>query len=152
VTWTIIVAASAAALVLAAGALLTDIGPWYRNLRKPAWQPPDWAFGPAWTIIMALVAVAGVLGWRAARGHHEHTLLIALFLINGTLHVSWSLLFFRLKRPDWALVEVVLFWLSIVAITVFLCSISYGAVDDSLSELGVVRCFPQFGHSASEWK
>jgi tryptophan-rich sensory protein len=136
--WTIVVAGSAALLVLACGGLLTNIGPWYRNLRKPAWQPPDWAFGPAWTIIMTLVAVAGVLGWRAARGTQEHTLLIVLFLINGMLHVSWSLLFFRLQRPDWALAEVVLFWLSIVAIIVALWPVSHGAVLAMMPYIGWV--------------
>lgn len=125
--WTIAVAGSAALFVLAAGALLTNIGPWYRALRKPSWQPPDWAFGPAWTIIMALVAIGGVLGWRAATTTRERALLIVLFMINGTLHVSWSLLFFRLRRPDWSLIEVVVFWLSIVALVVALWPLSHNA-------------------------
>jgi benzodiazapine receptor len=127
VTWTIIVAGSAACLVLLTGGLLTTIGPWYRALRKPTWQPPDWAFGPAWAIIMALVATGGALGWQAATNARQHGLLIALFLINGTLHVTWSLLFFRLRRPDWALVEVALFWVSIAALVVALWPISHRA-------------------------
>lgn len=112
----VIVAACAAVFVLAAGGALTTIGPWYENLRKPSWQPPKWAFAPAWTIIMALVAVGGVLGWRATADARAHALLIALFTINGVFHVGWSLLFFRLRRPDWALAEVVLLWLSIAAL------------------------------------
>jgi translocator protein len=127
VNWTIAVAACAALLVLAAGALLTTIGPWYRALRKPSWQPPDWAFGPAWTIIMALVATGGVLGWRATTTARERSLLILLFLINGILHVSWSLLFFRLRRPDWSLIEVAVFWLSIAALIVALWPLSHHA-------------------------
>ncbi len=118
------VAASAAVLVLAAGGLLTNIGPWYRNLRKPSWQPPDWLFGPAWTVIMTLVAVAGVLAWRAAGAPPRHSLLLVLFSINGALHVSWSLLFFRLRRPDWALLEVAAFWLSIVALVLVILPLS----------------------------
>ncbi|MFN3450511.1 MAG: tryptophan-rich sensory protein, partial [Sphingorhabdus sp.] len=39
-----------------AGGILTTIGPWYRNLKKPSWQPPDWLFGPAWTLILGLSA------------------------------------------------------------------------------------------------
>ena len=113
--WQIAVAGAAAGFVLVAGALLTTIGPWYHALRKPSWQPPDWAFGPAWTLIMTLVAIGGVLGWRNA-GLPAREWLIALFTINGALHVGWSVLFFRLRRPDWALAEVLPFWLSIAAL------------------------------------
>jgi benzodiazapine receptor len=116
----IAVAAAAAVFVLAAGAFLTTIGPWYRALRKPTWQPPDWAFGPAWTLIMTLVAVGGVLGWRATASPYLRGWMAALFVVNGVLHVSWSVLFFRLRRPDWALAEVVPFWLSIAGLIVLL--------------------------------
>ena len=54
----IVVAALAAAAVAGLGALATDIGPWYRSLVQPAWQPPEWAFGPAWTTIFGLSAAA----------------------------------------------------------------------------------------------
>ena len=118
--WDIVVAGSAAAFVLAAGAVLTTIGPWYRALRKPTWQPPDWAFGPAWTLIMTLVAVGAVLGWRATASQTEREWLIVLFVANGILHVSWSVLFFRLRRPDWALVEVLPFWITIAALITLL--------------------------------
>jgi translocator protein len=118
------VAAAAAILVLVAGGLLTNIGPWYRGLRKPSWQPPDWAFGPAWTLIMALVAAGGVLGWRGSSDPWARAVLLALFAVNGVLHVSWSLLFFRLRRPDWALREVVVFWASIVALLLTLWPMS----------------------------
>ena len=113
--WQIAVAGAAAGFVLVAGALLTTIGPWYWALRKPSWQPPDWAFGPAWTLIMTLVAAGGVLGWRAT-GLPAREWLIALFTINGILHIAWSVLFFRMQRPDWALAEVIPFWLSIAAL------------------------------------
>lgn len=52
-----VIAAIAWAVILGgAGGLLTEIGAWYKNLRKPSWQPPDWLFGPAWTIILGLAA------------------------------------------------------------------------------------------------
>jgi tryptophan-rich sensory protein len=93
------------------GASLTTIGPWYRGLDRPWFQPPDWAFGPAWTIIFALAAWGFARAWRAgARGP-----LVAAFVVNGLLNALWSLLFFTLERPDWALVEIVPLWLSILA-------------------------------------
>ncbi|MBX7495487.1 tryptophan-rich sensory protein [Qipengyuania sp. 6B39] len=102
------------------GGLLTKIGSWYRELKKPAWQPPDWLFGPAWTIILGLSGWAFVLAWRGTDSEAERTLLIALYLVNGLFHFLWSPLFFTLKRPDWALVEVPFLWLSVLALTVFL--------------------------------
>lgn len=116
----VVVAALAALGVAMLGGLMTDIGPWYQQLKQPPWKPPDWAFGPAWTIIYALAAAAGVQAWRAApdRAARESTLM--LFALNGFLNVLWSLLYFRLRRPDWALVEVVALWLSVLALMVVL--------------------------------
>jgi len=127
VTWTIVVAAGVATFVAMCGGLLTEIGPWYRGLRKPSWQPPDWAFAPAWTLIFALAATAAVLGWYAAPDVQARRLVVGLFLANGVLNILWSLLFFKLRRPDWALIEVVLLWLSILALILFLWPLSYHA-------------------------
>ena len=112
----ITVAAGATIVVAILGAVLTDIGDWYFSLQKPSWQPPDWAFGPAWTIIFASTATAGVIAWLAAPD--ERPVLAAAFTINGLLNIAWSWLFFRLRRPDWALVEVIVFWLSILALII----------------------------------
>ena len=109
----VLVAAVAAIAVASVGGLLTDIGPWYQNLRKPSWQPPDRVFGPVWTTIFVLAAVAAVSAWRAAGSPAERRRVIGLFALNGVLNVTWSALFFALKRPDWALAEVGLLWLAI---------------------------------------
>jgi tryptophan-rich sensory protein len=106
--------------VAAIGGTLTDLGPWYQRLRKPSWQPPDAAFGLIWTVIFALAAAAGYIGWRRATSRERREWLIGLFSLNGFLNVLWSLLFFRLKRPDWALDEVAGLWLSIGLLMVFL--------------------------------
>ncbi len=107
--------AGVAALALAAvGGLVTEIGPWYRQLRKPSWQPPDWAFGPAWTIILGLAAWSASLAWVAAPSAGGRTLVVLLYGLNALFHLLWSPLFFKLKRPDWALLEVPLLWLSIL--------------------------------------
>lgn len=108
------VAAGAALLLAVLGGLATSTGPWYDALATPPWKPPDWLFAPAWTMIFALAAISGVTAWRAApdRGVRERILLA--FAANGFLNVLWSLLFFRLHRPDWALYECIALWLSIV--------------------------------------
>jgi benzodiazapine receptor len=113
--WLPVLAAAAAAIVVASlGATMTDLGPWYQSLTKPSWQPPDWAFGPAWTVIFALAAISGVIAWRFAETDAQREWIIGLFAINGVLNILWSALFFRFHRPDWALYEVVPLWLSIL--------------------------------------
>jgi tryptophan-rich sensory protein len=108
----------AAIIVALAGGLLTDIGPWYAALKKPAWKPPDWAFGPVWTTIFALCVASGVIAWSKAAGDGDRTMIIALFTVNGLLNMAWSLIFFTLRRPDWALIEVLALWLSILALII----------------------------------
>lgn len=95
------------------GGAATEIGPWYDSLVKPSWQPPDWAFGPVWTLIYITTGIAGVRAWRLGDARQRRLFLIAL-LINCVLNVLWSLLFFKMQRPDLALIEVVALWLSIV--------------------------------------
>lgn len=114
------VAAVAALCVSLMGGLMTQLGPWYYGLVQPSWNPPDWLFGPAWTLIFAFTALAGVFGWRAMQDRQQRVLLVALFAVNGVLNILWSAIFFRLERPDLAFVDVVLLWLSIVALIVFL--------------------------------
>lgn len=108
------VAATIVMLVAGAGGAFSVIGPWYHALIKPGWQPPDWLFGPAWTVIFTLTAIAGVLAWRGARNGRERGLVLGAYLLNGALNVLWSALFFFLRRPDWALIEVVPLWLSVL--------------------------------------
>jgi tryptophan-rich sensory protein len=119
--WKPIVAAAVAAMVLAGlGALSTDIGPWYQSLIEPAWKPPDILFGPVWTTIYALSAFAGVRAWNGARSRSSREWIIALFAFNAFANLIWSLLFFRLRRPDWALMEVGVLWASILVLIVAL--------------------------------
>lgn len=126
-TATIIVAALLALTLAGAGGALTEIGPWYRNLKKPSWQPPDWAFGPAWTLILGMAAASGVLAWRNAHDPASHLRIALLFAANFCCHLIWSPLFFKLKRPDWALFEVVFLWLSILALVIGLARYSAAA-------------------------
>jgi tryptophan-rich sensory protein len=111
-----IVAGLVALGVAVLGGLLTDVGPWYQELRFPSWKPPNWLFGPAWTVIFTLIAIGAVLAWRDAPSSSERTLLLVLFGVNAVLNVLWSALFFAMRRPDWALVEVALLWLSILVL------------------------------------
>jgi len=110
-----LVAAAGVTVVAVGGAVLTELGPWYYNLKKPSWQPPDWLFGPAWTTIFILEAAAGVITWHAVNGADAAALLIGTFALNGVLNIIWSLFFFKMHRPDYALREVGFLWASIAA-------------------------------------
>ena len=114
----VLAAAGAAVGVGLLGMLTTDLGPWYLHLRKPAWQPPDWLFGPVWTLIFALAALSFISYWRRLATRNDRLEVIASFLVNAFLNVLWSLLFFRFKRPDWSLYEVAFLWTSIVVMIV----------------------------------
>ena len=123
----VIVATIAAACVAALGATMTDLGPWYQGLAKPAWNPPDALFPMGWTLIYALITLAGVAAWRAARTSAQAEWVIGLFALNGFLNITWSILFFRLQRPDWAFYEVTLLWLSILVLIAYCGRFSRGA-------------------------
>lgn len=109
----VIIAVLVVLAVAGIGGAATDIGPWYFNLIKPAWQPPDWAFGPIWTVLYITTGIASVRAWRLGDELQRSNFLLAL-QINCVFNVFWSVLFFKMQRPDVALIEVVVFWLSIV--------------------------------------
>ncbi len=106
------------------GGALTEIGPWYYALKQPAWKPPDAAFGVIWSLIFTLCAVSGALAWRAAETARLRRRVLVLLGSNAVLNIVWSALYFKLHRPDWALIEVVFLWLSIAALIVGLWRIS----------------------------
>lgn len=119
-SWTlpVVVAGLAATVVVLMGATITDLGPWYRGLIQPRWSPPDHVYAAAWTGIYALTALAAGRAWIAIPNAREREWLVGLFALNGFLNIVWSMLFFRLHRPDWALVEVVALWLSVALLIV----------------------------------
>ncbi len=114
-----IVAGVTALGVAMLGGTITDLGPWYQSLEKPEWTPPNVVFPIAWTAIFALAAVAAVATWRAAPTSRVADTVIGLFALHGFLNVLWSLIFFRMQRPDWAFAELMLLWLSVAALILF---------------------------------
>lgn len=115
----IIVAGVAALGVAMLGGTITDLGPWYQSLDKPDWTPPGFVFPIAWTAIFALAALAAVSAWRAAPNSRVADTIIGLFALNGFLNILWSLMFFRMQRPDWAFAELLLLWLSVGALIIY---------------------------------
>lgn len=104
------------------GGKATDIGPWYRNLIKPSWNPPDWVFPVVWTTIYLFIIASVGRVWNLADAD-ERVLVLVLTGINLILNMMWSVFFFAMKKPRWALVEVAALWLSIAAMMVGFVSI-----------------------------
>lgn len=90
---------------------------WYDALVKPSFNPPSWVFGPVWTILYVLIAIAGARVWRARAGH-ERTVALGLWWTQMVLNGIWSPLFFGAKRPDLALIDIVLMLMAIAAFAI----------------------------------
>jgi benzodiazapine receptor len=87
---------------------------WYAQLAKPEWTPPNWVFGPVWTLLYLMMAVAGWLVWRQ-RGIGRAKLSFGLFAVQLALNSAWTILFFGLRNPGAALVDIIMLWLAILA-------------------------------------
>src|ERR1044072_5062355 len=98
------------------GALATtpEIPTWSATLRKPAWNPPNWLFGPVWTALYAAMAIAAWIVWRRT-GWGGSNGALWLFVIQLALNLAWSFIFFRFHSPRWAFVEIVALWIAIAA-------------------------------------
>lgn len=96
------------------GALFTP-GEWYAGLEKPSFNPPNWIFGPVWTLLYAMMALAAWLVWlrRGAEGPVLPALL--LFGLQLLLNALWSWLFFGMHAMGLAFVDIVVLWCAIVA-------------------------------------
>lgn len=96
---------------------------WYPTLRKPSFTPPGWVFGPVWTVLYLLMALA------AARVHGD-PLCRGLFFMQLGLNALWSPLFFAFRRPDLAMLDLLALW-ALVA----MCIHAFGAVDSTAAAL-----------------
>lgn len=90
-----------------------SLGSWYAGLAKPSWNPPGWVFGPVWSALYTMMAVAGWLVWQ--RGGSQSRLPLRWFAIQLALNVGWSALFFGLQRPGLAFFEILVLWVAIAA-------------------------------------
>jgi tryptophan-rich sensory protein len=125
---------SAAALIVSMGTCLlvgvsgslvtaTSVREWYPHIQKPSWTPPSAVFGPVWTVLFLLMGVSAWLIWRESVGSSRLTALL-IFVTQLVLNGTWSVLFFGLRSPGWAVLEIVLLWSSIVATMIAFVRIS----------------------------
>lgn len=112
-TASILISLSAGAI----GSVFTVTGPdsWYAGVAKPAFNPPNWIFGPVWTTLFILMGVALFLVWRQGWHKIEVKAAIKYFFIQLGFNIIWSYFFFGLSNPRLAFLEIIALWLAIVA-------------------------------------
>jgi len=108
------------AVTAAGGAVTaTSVTTWYAGLQKPPFNPPNAVFGPVWTVLYLMMAVAGHRLWQA-RGHAARGRALSLWFVQLAVNCAWSFLFFGAQRPGLALIDIgVLLGLIVASIVVF---------------------------------
>ena len=97
------------------GAIFTSrsVSEWYPVLQKPSWNPPAWVFGPVWTVLYLMMAIAAWMVWRR-RGFREGAAALLIFAFQLALNAAWSPLFFGLRNPLAGLLDIIPLWAAIL--------------------------------------
>ncbi len=108
------------------GSLSTSpaIPTWYATLIKPSFNPPNWLFGPAWTLLYILMGVAVALVWDKIGEKKEVPMGILIFGVQLLLNCLWSIIFFGYHSPFYAFIEIIFMWLAILATILYFSKIS----------------------------
>lgn len=98
------------------GSLFTvqSIQSWYSTLARPEFAPPNWVFGPVWTTLFALMGIAAFLVWEKGWNLRKVKIALGVFVGQLILNTLWSIIFFDLHSPGFALVEIIFLWLAIL--------------------------------------
>jgi len=95
-------------------ATASGIGTWYVSLNKPVFNPPNYLFGPVWSVLYVLMGVSLYLIIQAPKSEIRKKALI-IFTVQLTLNFLWSFLFFKFELLGIALIEIIIIWISIIA-------------------------------------
>lgn len=87
---------------------------WYAGLNKPFFSPPNWIFGPVWSTLYLLMGISVYLIWSKGLTTQKQRMALIFFSIQLFFNFLWSILFFGLKSPTLALIDIVLLWLAIL--------------------------------------
>lgn len=111
------------------GGLFTSasVATWYTHIKKPPFNPPSWVFAPVWTILFTLMGVAAWIVWRYGTDRRLVHTALTVFFVQLVLNTLWSIVFFGLHAPGYALLELVILWLAILATIILFSRISVAA-------------------------
>ncbi len=98
------------------GSLFTSpaISSWYATIQKPSFNPPNWVFAPAWTLLFLLMGISLYLVWSKNWQDQEKKKALFVFAFQLLLNILWSILFFGLQSPLYAFIEIIILWLAIL--------------------------------------
>lgn len=95
-------------------ATATSIHDWYISLNKPSFNPPNWVFGPVWSLLFVMMGIAAGLVWNKGFYHKWVQTALYHFGFQLILNGAWSMLFFGMKNPLWALVDIIALFILIL--------------------------------------
>jgi len=105
----------------------TGVRGWYKTITLPSWNPPNWVFGPVWTLLYVLMGISFYLVWRSDSGPPLKRTAILLFAVQLVLNFFWSVIFFGRHQIGWAFAEILLLWMVIIATIFSFSKISHAA-------------------------
>ena len=107
-----------------------SINTWYVTLNKPWFNPPNWIFAPVWTLLYLMMGIAFYIIWKSEAVNAVKQTAVILFSAQLLVNFLWSLIFFYLKHPGLAMLDIILMWILIVA-TIF----SFGKISSTAAWL-----------------
>ncbi|MEL7230457.1 MAG: TspO/MBR family protein [Pseudomonadota bacterium] len=122
-SWSLIGFLAANFFAALSGGLFAPDG-WFKALKKPRWQPPDWAFPVVWTVLYAL---NGIAGWMVYGAVGLDPLIFGVYFLSLVFNAAWSALFFGMHRMDLALWDAALLWASVALQCVLFFSVDFWA-------------------------
>ena len=118
INWTVLIASIVIcnlAGIIGSVFTVSSVGSWYSTLVKPDFSPPNWIFGPVWTTLYTLMGIAAYLVWEKGVKKKHVGKALGVFGIQLVLNLFWSFLFFGMRNPFYAFVEIIFLWLAIIA-------------------------------------
>ena len=114
--WKLVVSIIACLAAGAIGSIFTRqaIPTWYATLEKPAFNPPNWLFAPAWTLLYIMMGIAAFLVWRKGLENRQVRVALIVFLVQLVLNALWSVAFFGLESPVYGLIVIAALWVAIL--------------------------------------
>lgn len=94
----------------------SSVDGWYATVRKPPFNPPNWIFGPVWITLFVMMGISLYLVWISKSGTGNRNLAITVFMVHLMLNILWSYLFFYFQSPGWGFIEIIVLWISILAV------------------------------------